>query len=277
MIPMSISIDELKDLGLKVYEKVHPILGTESAAKALTRGAGGDITMHIDTLAENTIINGLKEFRTNLLFISEEVGEKYIGSREEAVKNNHVLIVDPIDGSNNSVRGIPYSSVSIAYAEGTHMRDIIKAAIVNLYTKDIYWAEKGQGAFMNDHEIHVSDLGISDKPFFEINIAPHNIKKNLEHLEPIISKFHRIRILGSTALSLCQIASGSMEVFLDFRTTNRLVDTAAGYLILKEAGGKIFSFEGTEIDFKLGINVHFPFIACNPHMEAFLRQKFVNK
>ena len=277
MIPMSISIDELKDLGLQVYEKIHPILGTELAAKTSTRGAGGDITMYIDTLAENTIINGLKEFGPNLLLISEEIGEKYIGNREKAVKNNYVLIVDPIDGSNNSVRGIPYCSVSIAYAKGSHMRDIIKGVIVNLYTKDIYWAEKGKGAFMNDHKIHVSDLGISDKPFFEINIAPLNIKHNLERLEPIISKFHRIRILGSTALSLCQIASGSMEVFLDFRESNRLVDTAAGYLILKEAGGKIFSFDGKEINLELGIDKRFSFIACNPHMEAFLREKLVNK
>jgi len=274
---MSINIEHLKEMALKVYEKIHPILGTELAAKPSIRGAGGDITMYIDTLAENTIMDNLKEFGANLLLISEEVGEKYIGNREEALKSNQVLIVDPIDGSNNSVRGIPYCSVSIAYAEGSQMRDITKAIVVNLYTKDVYWAEKGLGAFLNDKQIQVSELSIEDKPFFEFNIAPYNIKKNLERMDPIISKFHRIRILGSTALSLCQVASGSMEAFINLRKSNRLVDTAAGYLILKEAGGKIFSFEGTEIDLGLAIDKKFSFIACNAQMENFLRQKLVGK
>lgn len=274
---MSINIDELKEIALNVYEKIHPILGTESAAKTSTRGAGGDITMYIDTLAENIIIDGLKELGTNLLLISEEVGEKYIGNREEALKNKQVLIIDPVDGSNNSVRGIPYSSVSIAYAEGTHMRDIKRAIVVNLYTGDLYWAEKGLGAYLNDQKIYVSNFNINDKPFFEFNITPRNITNNLARLDPIISKFHRIRILGSTALSLCQVASGSMEAFINMRKSNRLVDTAAGFLILKEAGGKIFSFEGREIDLELGINKRFSFIACNAQIEGFLRKNLTNK
>jgi len=274
---MSISIDELKKIGLSVYDKVHPILGRKVAAETSKRGAGGDITMYIDTLAENTIIDIVKNYRLDLLLISEEVGEKYIGNQEKAIKNKRVLIVDPIDGSNNSVRGIPYCSVSIAYAEGTHMRDIVKSVIVNLNTKDVYWAEKGRGSFLNDERINISALGISDKPFFEINISPHNIKKNLELLDPIISKFHRIRILGSTALSLCQVASGSLEVFINLRKSNRLVDTAAGFLILKEAGGKFFSFEGEEIDLELGIDKRFSFIASNAQMEGFLRQNLITE
>jgi fructose-1,6-bisphosphatase/inositol monophosphatase family enzyme len=273
---MSISIDDLKEMGQRVYDNVHPILGKPSAAKISTKGAGGDMTMYIDTLAENTIIEYLKEFNFNLLLISEEVGEQFIGNHEEAIKNKRVLIVDPIDGSNNSVRGIPYSSVSIAYAEGTYMRDIVKSVIVNLNTKDFYWAEKGKGAFMNNQRIHVSELGTSDKPFFEINLSPHNIEKKLLFLNPIISKFHRIRILGSTALSLCLVASGNMEAFINLRKSNRLVDTAAGYLILKEAGGKLFSFEGTEIDLELAIDKRFAFIACNTQIEHFLKQNLTD-
>lgn len=272
---MSITINELKEMGLKVYEKIHPILGTKLAAKTSTQGAGGDITMYIDTLAENIIMKRLNEIDADVLLISEEVGEKYIGNQQEAMHNKQVLIVDPIDGSNNSVRGIPYCSVSIAYAEGTHMRDIIMGVVVNLFTKDLYWAEKGKGAFMNGNPIYVSDLSIDDKPFFEFNISPHEINKNLTRLDPIITKFHRIRILGSTALSLCLVASGSIEAFINLRKSNRLVDTAAGYLILKESGGKIVSFDGTDIDLTLGIDIKFPFFACNANLETFLRQKLV--
>jgi NAD+ kinase len=157
------------------------------------------------------------------------------------------------------------------------MRDIKRAIVVNLYTGDLYWAEKGLGAYLNDQKIYVSNFNISDKPFFEFNITPRNITNNLARLDPIISKFHRIRILGSTALSLCQVASGSMEAFINLRKSNRLVDTAAGFLILKEAGGKIFSFEGREIDLELGINKRFSFIACNAQIEGFLRKNLINK
>ncbi len=274
---MDLEIDTLKQIGLNVYENVHPLLGKKVAAQISNRGAGGDMTMYIDTLAENTIIENLENLGLDLLLISEEVGEKYIGNQNDAIKNKHVLIVDPIDGSNNSVRGIPYCSVSIAYAEGSHMRDIIKSVVINLNTKDVYWAEKGKGAFLNDQRIHVSDLGISDKPFFEINISPKNINKNLQVLSPIISKFYRIRILGSTALTLCQVAGGSMEAFINMRKSNRLVDTAGGYLILKEAGGNIFSFDGNEIDLELSINQRFPFIACNTQMESFLKEQLIHK
>jgi fructose-1,6-bisphosphatase/inositol monophosphatase family enzyme len=104
-----------------------------------------------------------------------------------------------------------------------------------------------------------------------------NLMKNLQDLSPIISRFYRIRILGSSALTLCQIAKGSMEAFINLRPSNRLVDVAAGMLILKEAGGKIFSTDGTEIDYKLSINVKFPFIASNNKLETFLKEEFVIK
>ena len=72
---MEITLDLLKSIALKVYKEINPLLGTKEAAKKLERGAGGDISMHIDVLAENTIINRLKKSNVNVLFISEEIGE----------------------------------------------------------------------------------------------------------------------------------------------------------------------------------------------------------
>ena len=103
-----------------------------------------------------------------------------------------------------------------------------------------------------------------------------NLMKNLQSLEPIIRKFYRIRILGSTALTLCQLASGNMEAFINLRNSNRLVDAAAGILILKEAGGTIFSLKGTQIDFPLSIELRFPFIACNAQLQNFLKEELTS-
>jgi fructose-1,6-bisphosphatase/inositol monophosphatase family enzyme len=274
---MELSIDFLKQIAFNVYDVVNPLIGTKEAAKKTKRGAGGDMTMYLDIVAETAIIESLEKINVDLLLISEEIGEKYIGDEEKAKKNQVKLIVDPLDGSNNAVRGVPYSSVSIAYAVGTRVSDISKAVVLNLNTKDIYWAEKGKGAYLNDSKIYVSELDISQKCFFELNLPMRNLMENIQKLGSIIRRFYRIRILGSSALTLCQIASGSIETFINLRKSNRLVDVAAGMLIVKEAAGKVFSLEGTEIDRELSVNVRFPFIACNYKLELFIKKELIKK
>ncbi|MBY8990155.1 MAG: hypothetical protein KGD58_05335 [Candidatus Lokiarchaeota archaeon] len=274
---MGLNIDFLKQIAFNVYDAVNPLLGTKKAAIKSERGAGGDITMYLDTVAETAIIESLEKEKVDLLLISEEIGEKYIGDEEKAKESQIKLIIDPLDGSNNAVRGIPYSSVSIAYAVGTRMNDITKAVVLNLNTKDIYWSERGKGAYLNDSKIKVSDLDISQQCFFELNIPMKNLMKNMQEINSLIRRFYRIRILGSCALTLCQVASGSMEAFINLRSSNRLVDVAAGMLILTEAGGKIFSVDGKKIDDNLSINVKFPFIACNDKLELFLKKELTKK
>ena len=274
---MELSIDLLKQIAINVFDAIHPILGTKKAAEKSQRGAGGDISMQIDLIAENIVIDTLENEKVNLLLISEELGERYIGNKEKAIKSQNVLVIDPVDGSNNAVRGIPYCSISIAYAIGKSIKNIKKAVVLDLVSKDIYWAVKGEGAYLNNIEIHVSDLDITDKCFFELNLPMKNFFKQIDNLRPIFRRFFRIRVLGSSALTLCQLAKGSMEVFINLRETNRLVDVAAGLLILKEAGGRIFSLDGKEIEEELSINLKFSFIACNSNLEPFLKEEFTNQ
>jgi len=273
---MEITLDLLKSIALEVYNAVNPLLGTKKAAEKLNKGAGGDISMHIDVVAENFIINELKKNDIDVLFISEEIGEQYIGDQQLILKNKYKLIVDPVDGSNNAVRGIPYSSVSIAYAVGDRLKDVEMAVIINLYTKDLYWATKGEGSYMNGKKIFVSDIDITQKSFFEIDISKKDLFKYLEIFKKIFESPLKIRIMGSTALTLCQIASGSVDAFLNLRHTSRVVDAAAGYLIIKESGGKIFSLNGSDVDQELlSINTRFPFVACNSKLENFLRTALI--
>jgi len=270
---MELSINLLKKIAINVYDVVHPILGSSMAAEKSQRGAGGDISMQIDLLAEQIVIRTLESEKVDILMISEEIGEKYIGNKNKAIKNQNVLIIDPVDGSNNAVRGIPYCSVSIAYAIGKSIKDIKKAVVLDLASKDIYWAIKGEGAYLNDKKIRVSNLELSDNCFFELNLPKKNAFTYIEKLKPIIERFYRIRILGSSALTLCQVAKGSMEAFINLRESNRLVDVAAGFLILKEAKGQFFSLDGTEIDHELSIDLKFPFVACNANLETFLKSE----
>jgi len=273
---MEITLDLLKSIALEVYKTINPLLGTKKAAEKLERGAGGDISMHIDVVAENIIINEIKKNNIDVLLISEEIGEQYIGDQQLILKNKYKLIVDPVDGSNNAVRGIPYSSVSIAYAVGDRLKDVEIAVIINLYTQDLYWAVKGEGAYMNGNKIFVSDIDITQKSFFEIDISKKDLFKHLETLKKIFENPLKIRIMGSTALTLCQIASGSIDAFLNLRSSSRIVDAAAGYLIIKESGGKFFSVNGSDLDQELlSIKTRFPFVAANSRLAPFLKKVLV--
>lgn len=272
---MELSINFLKKIALNVFDAIHPILGSEKSAEKAQRGAGGDISMKIDIIAEQIVIKTLESENIDILLISEEIGEKYIGNEKKAIQNQSILIVDPIDGSNNAVRGIPYCSISIAYAKSKSMKGIEKAVVLNLISKDIYWAVKGKSAYKNEKIIQVSNLDFSDKCFLEIDFPKKNAFKTIEQLKPIIQNFYRMRIMGSSALTLCQVACGSMEAFINLRKSNRLVDVAAGYLILKEAGGSFFSLQGTDINKELSINARFPFIACNAKLESFLKEDII--
>ncbi|MFX1393194.1 MAG: inositol monophosphatase family protein [Promethearchaeota archaeon] len=273
---MELSIDFLKKIGIEIYNKIHPILGTKKAAEEFQRGAGGDISMYIDILAEKVIVDSLKSKNVDLLLISEEIGEIFIGDKKKAINNQQKIIMDPIDGSNNAIRGIPFCSVSIAYAIGNSLDHIIKAAIIDLTTKDIYWAEKNKGAYLNDKQIYVSERNISKNCFLELNLPLKSVASELVKYSSIINKFCKIRVMGSTALTLCQIAKGSIDAFMDFIKNNRLVDVAAGILILKEAGGKIFSKEGKDLDeISLSIDTKFPFVASNSNLESFLKENLI--
>ena len=176
-----------------------------------------------------------------------------------------------MDGSNNSIRGIPFSCVSIAYAVGNSLDDILKAVIVDLNTKDIYWAEKGIGAFLNNTRIKVSERTIEDDCLFEIDYDTKTVCNDFTKYKPILDKIYRTRMMGSNALSFCLLAKGAIDAFLDMRPSNRIMDLAAGYLIVKEAGGKVFSRFGVDLDIELSINADIPLILSNAVLEPFLK------
>ena len=254
---MELSIGFLKNVALAVYNKINPILG---------------LKQNIDVIAEEVIIDCLEKASIDILLISEEIGEKYIGNKEKATKSKHKLIVDPIDGSNNAIRGIPFCSTSIAFALGNTIDDITKSVVLDLTTKNIYWAEKGKGAFLNAKKINISDNDISKNCILEINLPMRKIVEELTKYSLITKKFYRIRVMGSTALSLCQIAKGSVDAFVDLVEKSRLIDTAGGILIVKEAGGKIFSKHGNDLNEKISIDTKFPFAASNAKLECFLKE-----
>jgi myo-inositol-1(or 4)-monophosphatase len=272
---MSLNLNFLKELVYTVYDNIHDLLGTPEAAIGNKRGAGGDISMNIDLIAEKSIIDLIREREINVKIISEEIGEKVFDTSDNENDVENVLIIDPVDGSNNAARGIPYCSVSIAHAGGKTLESLLQSVVLDLNTKDIYWGIKGKGAYLNNKKLHVSNRDFSQKCFLELDIPKRNTFRVLEQLNPLIMRFHRYRILGSSALTLCQVAKGSMEAFINMRPSNRIMDVAAGFLILNEAGGKSFSVKGEDIEGEFSVNFRFPFIASNATLAPMIKQ-FMN-
>ena len=270
---MTLDMDFLKDMVLEVYKHVKDLIGTKEGQKKLNRGAGGDISMHIDVVAEKVVIEYLERHNVNALLISEEIGEVYVGEEAKAKEEQLKIIVDPIDGSNNSSRGIPFCSISIAVAKGNQLEDIDKALVFDLTTQEIYWAEKGKGAYVNDRPISVSERDWSDNLMFEIDFDLDSLKMALDKYISLLEKIYRVRTMGSNALSFCLIAKGALDGFIDFRKTNRLMDIAAGYLLIKEAGGHMFSRKGSDLDIHLGLDAQFPLVASNAKLEPFLKKE----
>lgn len=208
---------------------VDTIIGKEEADDFMFIGADGTDTKRIDLIAENEAIRLFEEFGHPMRIISEEIGEKIIGEDPE-----FSVILDPLDGTNNAVTGIPFYSISIAFAK-PDLTDIFCGYIRNLANGDEFFAYEGKGALMNGEKIRSSSVSLIK----ELTISAYGYRHDKDRAGKICSRVRKIRILGSVALELSYVAAGKIDAFIDVRSALRLVDIAAGQLIVREAGGSV--------------------------------------
>lgn len=200
-------------------------------AKVVGKGMGGDYSLQGDVESERRIIETLLMRLGAIKVISEEIGEKILGEEPE-----FTAIVDPIDGSRNYKRGLPFFSVSVAVAKGETLRDIVAATIYAPLLNLEFTAIRGGGAFLNEKPIRVTrHESLQDSLIFvgsspKATFLPHLFILN------IVSKGAIVRSLGSASLELSFVASGAADAYIDYWGTMRVVDIAAAYLIAKEAG-----------------------------------------
>ena len=250
------TIEILRTASKLVYENVKDLAGTkEAVAGNFGRGAGGDISQNIDMIAEKTVLDYLKEINFDCVVLGEECG------RVELSPNpNGFVIMDAIDGSANAVRGVPFFCCSLAFATNEILSSITDAAISNLSTGDVYWASKGKGAFLNDKSIFVHD----EKPIYKvigINSSGSS-PESLQKIAPIFENHHHIRHFGANALEMAFLAQGLVDIFIDLRKKIRIQDMAAGYLLIKEAGGLMLDENLQPLDSDLSYETRLSFVAA---------------
>ncbi len=245
------NIRNLRDIGRTLYSELGTTRLKPFASEPIGKGAGGDKTYPIDKNAEDIIIGSLESLHEPLTVISEEYGMKEVGGGGVQV------IIDPIDGSRNALNGVPVYCTSIALCDSGDFGDIFLAYVINLLTGDEFWAEKGKGAFFNGEQI----FSQKDDFFYLVAYEAQVPGRDVPRIVKLLSKGRRTRCLGATALDLSLLAYGAVSVFVT-PAPSRSFDFAAGYLLVKEAGGIITDTTGKSMDkTAAGLNARIPLLA----------------
>ncbi len=234
------------------------IKASEKASKILIRDFGEieklqvskkgplDFVTNSDLKTEKIIIDELKKAKPNYSIISEEKGI------ENNKDKNNTWIIDPIDGTVNFLHGIPHFAISIALKSND---EIISGLIFDPIKNEMFYAEKNNGAFFNNHRIKVSKKSELDNCLF---VTGGKIKNEIEL---------PFRKSGCAALDMAYVASGRYDGF--FQNNLSLWDIAAGIILVKEAGGML-----NKID--LSVNKNLKIIASSTDINAKLLKKLNN-
>jgi myo-inositol-1(or 4)-monophosphatase len=192
-------------------------------------GLGGDDTTAIDQAAEDAIVARFRDL--DVTIVSEEVGRLGGGAT--------VVVVDPIDGSINAKRGIPFFSISIAVADGETMDDVFLGFVHDFGSGEEWVGRRGAGAWLNGEPIGaLPPKETIDLLFFEAT-RTELIARDAPRMVGVAD---RLRVMGSLALSLCHLAAGRADAVVSLKGA-RSVDIAAAQLLVRETGVAIDLFD----------------------------------
>ena len=236
------------------------------------RGEGGDTAYVIDRAAEDAIFAEIEALDEAVTAVSEERGEVQIAGGSETR-----IVIDPVDGSLNAKRGLPFACVSIAVASGPRMGDVEVGWVAELDPRISegdeprpgrdWWALKGQGAFRDGEPLPRLQPGPLEVLGIE-TARPELVAAAASAIQAVQAR--RIRALGSVAMTLCLVAAGQLDAMLSLRPI-RSVDAAAAQLLVKEAGGAVLFPAADE----LSLEMRSPVLAArDPELLERLRSTF---
>jgi myo-inositol-1(or 4)-monophosphatase len=233
---------------LKMLNQPQPDLGV---------GAGGDPLKKVDLAAESALIEVLKAHKVSFTLISEESGVREYG--EHASKC--YVTCDPIDGTTNLVRGLPFYATSIAVSTEPYLDKVHVGLVADLFHDITYLAEKGKGAYRDGHKLVPSNNVSLEEAVIGVDLNSYKVERIAPKLTKLIAKTKHIRHFGANALELCFVADGITDAFVDIRGKLRTTDMAAAWLILREAGAVITRPDGEELTARLDPKQKVEFVA----------------
>lgn len=198
-----------------------------------------DYVTEIDQKVEREIIGIIQKAYPNHSILGEEGGE--ITGKE----SDYVWIIDPIDGTRNFIHGFPQFAVSIAVA---YRGKIEHGVIYDPIRQELFSATRGKGARLNDHRIRVSQRKTLDVSLLGTGChyrhSPELVEAHTDALKALLPLCGDVRRAGAAVLDLAYVACGRLDAF--WEAGLKIWDIAAGSLLIKEAGGMVFDYEGGE-------------------------------
>jgi fructose-1,6-bisphosphatase/inositol monophosphatase family enzyme len=240
-------LEWLHDVAKAVQERVDAMTRDATFGEVVGMGADGTPTLHVDHVADQVIINALEQAPIALNLVSEEAQRIDKGAE-------HTLLVDPIDGSRNAVRGVPFFAVSLAV--GRDAQSNVEVGLVrNLATGQVYSARKGAGATLDGRPIKV-------RPYDEREVfVTTSLRYDPDLVEAVRRGNVHLRTMGAAALENCMVAHGAADAFVSRRPYLRIIDVAASTLIVREAGGKVLTPHGDDFDASFDVTERVALIA----------------
>jgi len=203
-----------------------------------------DFVTTADMTAEKTIFQELSAARPGYGFLMEERGEV------EGTDKSHRWIVDPLDGTTNFMHAVPHFAISIALErQGT----IVAGLVFNPITDEMYVAERGQGAYLNERRMRVSARRELDRSLIATGLpfmGQDHHEAELAELSEVMAATAGVRRFGSAALDLAYVAAGRYDAYWEHALNSW--DIAAGILLVREAGGFVTDLDGGEQFLKSG-------------------------
>ena len=230
----------------------------EVAELQVSKKGAADYVTAADLKAEQVLFEALTKARPGYGFLGEERG------LVEGTDKTHTFIVDPLDGTTNFLHAIPHFAINIALErEG----QIVAAVTYNPVGGELFWAERGKGAFVNDRRLRVAarrelvDCLLATGIPFAGRQGHAVFLKELHQVAPRVSG---VRRFGSAALDLAWVAAGRYDGYWERNLS--AWDVAAGVLIVTEAGGVVAAIEGGPVDIRAG-----SILACSLELEPKIR------
>ena len=237
--PFPPDLEILYRVSLSVHRIVRDWASSPHRGDVVAMGADGSPTEELDRLAEAEILRSLDAEGVDWDVVSEEAGHIHRGG-------GRTLIVDPIDGTMNAIRNLPFSTVSLALGTGT-LGGIELGLVRDLSRGTTWWASRGQGAFMDGRPIRTRGWVAGHELFF-VNLGRHAT----DRLVRLAGRTRRARALGCASFEMLMVAQGSADAYLfenaEATRNLRATDIAAAYRILLEAGGGVSDARGGPLE-----------------------------
>jgi myo-inositol-1(or 4)-monophosphatase len=195
-----------------------------------------DFVSAADLKAEQILFEELSKGRPKYGFVMEERGEI------EGADNSNRWVVDPLDGTTNFLHGLPQFAISISLERD---RQPYAGVIFNPAANELYWAEKGEGAWLNDKRLRVSSRTSLDECLFATGLpfkGRQGRERSLKEVDRVLAETAGVRRFGSASLDLAFVAAGRFDAYWE-RDLNSW-DVGAGIVLVREAGGIVAEIDG---------------------------------